>query len=84
MVAQRGVGALVPVPRLRLKTHIILPKRNDCASPHNCPLDFRDGSMLLKKSFWGYQQIFTEALVGRSENDVGGHMISPISNRQPS
>jgi hypothetical protein len=40
--------------------------------------------MLLKKSFWGYEQIFTEALVRRSENDVGGHMISPISNRQPS
>jgi hypothetical protein len=38
----------------------------------------------LEKSFWGYQQIFTEALVGRSENDVGGHMISPISSRQPS
>jgi hypothetical protein len=31
-----------------------------------------DGSMLLKKSFWGYEQIFTEALVRRSENDVGG------------
>jgi hypothetical protein len=40
--------------------------------------------MLLKKSFWGYEQIFTEALVQRSENDVGGHTISPISNRQPS
>jgi hypothetical protein len=40
--------------------------------------------MLLKKSFWGYEQIFTEALVRRSENDVGGHIISPISNRQPS
>jgi hypothetical protein len=40
--------------------------------------------MLLKKSFCGYEQIFTEALVQRSENDVGGHMISPISNRQPS
>jgi hypothetical protein len=37
--------------------------------------------MLLKKSFWGYEKIFTEALVRRSENDVGGHMISPISNR---
>jgi len=28
---------------------------------------------MLKKSFWGYEQIFTEALVRRSENDVGGH-----------
>jgi hypothetical protein len=40
--------------------------------------------MLLKKSFCGYEQIFSEALVRRSENDVGGHMISPISSRQPS
>ena len=38
--------------------------------------------MLLKKSFWGAEQIFLEALVRQSENDVGGHMISPISNRQ--
>jgi len=38
----------------------------------------------VEKVFLGYEQIFTEALVRRSENDVGGHMISPISNRQPS
>ena len=49
----------------------------------NSPADYPIfGPMLLKKSFWRYEQIFTEALVRRSENDVGGHMISPISNRQ--
>jgi hypothetical protein len=40
--------------------------------------------MLSKKSFWGTEQIFLEALMRWSENDVGGHMISRISNRQPS
>jgi hypothetical protein len=40
--------------------------------------------MLSKKSFWGTEQIFLEALMRWSENDVGGHMISQISNRQPS
>jgi hypothetical protein len=40
--------------------------------------------MLSKKSFWGVEQIFSEVLVRRSENDVGGHIINPISNWQPS
>ena len=40
--------------------------------------------MLSKKSFWGTEQIFLEALMRWSEKDVGGHMISRISNRQPS
>jgi hypothetical protein len=43
---------------------------------------WREGPMLLKKSFWGAEQIFLEALVRQSENDVGGHTISPISDRQ--
>ena len=34
--------------------------------------------------FLGTEQIFLEALMRWSENDVGGHMISRISNRQPS
>ncbi len=40
--------------------------------------------MLLKKVFQGVEQIFSEAPVRSSENDVGGHIISPISNQQPS
>ena len=35
--------------------------------------------MLLKKVFRGVERIFSEALVPWSENDVGGHIISPIS-----
>jgi hypothetical protein len=42
------------------------------------------GSILLKKVFRGVERIFSEALVRQSENDVGGHIISPISNQQPS
>jgi len=48
------------------------------------PPEVTSGSMLSKKSFWGTEQIFLEALMRWSENDVGGHMISRISNRQPS
>ena len=40
--------------------------------------------MLSKKSFWGAKQFFLEALVRRYEEDVGGHIIIRISNRQPS
>lgn len=40
--------------------------------------------MLSKKSFLGVKQNFPEALVRSAENYIGGHMISPISNRQPS
>ena len=43
-----------------------------------------DWSMLLKKVFRGVERIFSEALVPWSENDVGGHIISPISNQRPS
>jgi hypothetical protein len=46
--------------------------------------DFRCGSMLLKKVFRGVERIFSEALVPWSENDVGGHIISPIFNQRPS
>jgi hypothetical protein len=38
--------------------------------------------MLLKKVFRGIEQIFSEAPVRWS--DVGGHIISPIFNQQPS
>ena len=38
----------------------------------------------VEKVFLGTEQIFLEALMRWSENDVGGHMISRISNRQPS
>jgi hypothetical protein len=37
--------------------------------------------MLLKKSFWGIEQIFSEALVRWSENAVGG--TRDQSNFQP-
>jgi hypothetical protein len=37
-----------------------------------------------KKSVSPNEQNFPEALVRPSENYVGGHMINPISNRQPS
>ena len=39
---------------------------------------------LLKKVFRGVEQIFLETPVQWSENDVGGHIISPISDQQPS
>jgi hypothetical protein len=35
--------------------------------------------VLSKKSFWGTAQIFLEALMRWSENDVGGHIIYRIS-----
>ena len=44
----------------------------------------RYGSILLKKVFRGVEQIFSEAPVRPSENDVGGHIIRPISNQRPS
>jgi hypothetical protein len=39
-------------------------------------------TMLLKKSIFSNGQNFPEALVRSSENYMGGHMSSPISNRQ--
>jgi hypothetical protein len=42
------------------------------------------GSILLKKSIFSNGQKFPEALVRLSENYMGGHMSSPISNRQAS
>jgi hypothetical protein len=42
------------------------------------------GSILLKKSIFSNVQNFPEALVRLSENYMGGHMSSPISNRQAS
>jgi len=41
-------------------------------------------AILLKKSFFASEQNFLEALVRSSKNYVRGHMISLISNRQPS
>ena len=38
----------------------------------------------VEKVFRGVERIFSEAPVRWSENDVGGHIISPISNQQPS
>jgi hypothetical protein len=38
----------------------------------------------VEKGFSGGEQIFSEAPVQSSENDVGRHIISPISNQQPS
>jgi hypothetical protein len=38
----------------------------------------------LQNSVFANEQNFPEALVRPSENYVGGHMIDPISNRQPS
>ena len=46
--------------------------------------DVSSGSILLKKVFRGVEQIFSEAPVRPSENDVGGHIIRPISNQRPS
>jgi hypothetical protein len=40
--------------------------------------------MLLKKVYRGVEQIFSEAPVRSSENDVGGQITRPISNQQPS
>jgi hypothetical protein len=39
---------------------------------------------LLQNSVFANKQNFPEALVRRSEIYVGGHMIDPISNLQPS
>jgi hypothetical protein len=44
----------------------------------------RDGPILLKKSIFPNVQNFPEALVRSSGNYMGGHMSSPISNRQAS
>jgi hypothetical protein len=38
----------------------------------------------VEKGFSGVGRIFSEALAPWSENDVGGHIISPISNQRPS
>jgi hypothetical protein len=46
--------------------------------------DVRCGSILLKKVFRGVGRIFSEAPVRCHENNVGGHVIGPISNQQPS
>jgi hypothetical protein len=43
----------------------------------------RCGSILLKKVFRGVERIFSEAPVRSFENDVGGHVISPISDQRP-
>jgi hypothetical protein len=40
--------------------------------------------IVLQNSFLGCVQNFAGALVRSLENYVGGHMINPISNRQPS
>jgi len=52
--------------------------------PKTPRFDVRFGSMLSKKSFWGTAQIFLEALMRWTENDVGGHIMYRISDRQPS
>ena len=38
----------------------------------------------VEKGFSRVERIFSEALVPWSANDVGGHIISPISNQRPS
>jgi len=40
--------------------------------------------IVLQNSFLGCVQNFAGALVRSLENYVGGHMINPIFNRQPS
>jgi hypothetical protein len=42
------------------------------------------GPILLKKSVFADEQNFPEAPVRSSENYMGGHVIYPIFNRQPS
>jgi hypothetical protein len=42
------------------------------------------GSILLKKSGFRTNKIFQRHLARPYENYVGGHIVRPISNRQPS
>jgi hypothetical protein len=46
--------------------------------------DVRFRGIVLQNSFLGCVQNFAGALVRSLENYVGGHMINPIFNRQPS
>jgi hypothetical protein len=62
----------------------IFEKKPRCALQQNRPPIGSYWSMLLKKVFLGVERIFSEAPVRWSENDVVGHIISPISNRRPS
>jgi hypothetical protein len=51
------------------------------AAPNN---NVAVGVIVLQNSFLGCVQNFAGALVRSLENYVGGHMINPIFNRQPS
>jgi hypothetical protein len=89
--ASASAGALIrqTVCRLRLGSGQILRSRVMFAFPPIADSSrilrhFRNGPMLSKKSFSGFNQDFRGTLARRSKVYVGGHTIGPILNWQPS